>query len=324
MERKIGETFEYEDKKLQVKESASSGCGGCFFDEQRIPCSKNVAGYCDFKFRADKKKVIFVEVNEQPQKEIEVVNERKVGEVFEFEGKTLKVVETIGSTCYNCYFEVRDCDCENTRKVLGACLSETRTDNKPVIFVEVKKETKEQPQEEQEKEQPQAEQQPQKLNLCEILRDCPKGEMFWSPVFGNVWFYDIDKYTKRVKVKASGVGSWYINADGTITIDKVTSPEIMLYPSRKQRDWSKFIAPWLNKWRFDPKTLKAFDKVLVRSENIFNWNCSLFSNIDDFSSKYPFTCLGLGYKYCIPYNDETKHLVGTTDEAPDFYRYWED
>ena len=78
------------------------------------------------------------------------------------------------------------------------------------------------------------------------------------------------------------------------------------------------------KEKFDPKTLKAFDKVLVRSEKVFNWNCSLFSNIDDFDSKYPFTCLGLYYRFCIPYNDDTKHLVGTTDEAPEFYRYWED
>ena len=76
--------------------------------------------------------------------------------------------------------------------------------------------------------------------------------------------------------------------------------------------------------KFDPKTLKAFDKVLVRSENIFDWNCSLFSNINDFSSKYPFSCLGTCYKFCIPYNDDTKHLVGTKDEAPVFYRYWED
>ena len=78
------------------------------------------------------------------------------------------------------------------------------------------------------------------------------------------------------------------------------------------------------KERFDPKTLKAFDKVLVRSEKVFNWNCSLFSNIDDFSSKYPFSCLSMCYRFCIPYNDDTKHLVGTKDEAPDFYRYWED
>ena len=78
------------------------------------------------------------------------------------------------------------------------------------------------------------------------------------------------------------------------------------------------------KERFDPKTLKAFDKVLVRSEKVFNWNCSLFSNIDDFSSKYPFSCLGTCYRFCIPYNDDTKHLVGTKKEAPVFYRYWGD
>ena len=29
-------------------------------------------------------------------------------------------------------------------------------------------------------------------------------------------------------------------------------------------------------------------------------------------------------RMCIPYNDETKHLVGTTDEAHEYYRYWED
>ena len=30
------------------------------------------------------------------------------------------------------------------------------------------------------------------------------------------------------------------------------------------------------------------------------------------------------YDKCIPYNDETKHLLGTSDEAPEYYRYWED
>ena len=35
-------------------------------------------------------------------------------------------------------------------------------------------------------------------------------------------------------------------------------------------------------------------------------------------------CCGAYYKHCIPYNEETQHLVGTTDEAPDFYKFWED
>ena len=36
-------------------------------------------------------------------------------------------------------------------------------------------------------------------------------------------------------------------------------------------------------------------------------------------------CIGLGDKtIVVPYNEDTKHLVGTTDEAPEYYRYWED
>ena len=305
MERKIGETFEFEGKKLQVKESEEGSCNFCFFNAECKNRNLHVSGACDGAWRDDGKNVIFVEVQEQPQ-ETEEGKERKVGEVFEYEGKKLKVVETEKDSYNNCYLE--DCECAEKGKVCGACLSETRTDNKPVIFVEVKEEPEEQPQ-------------PQKINLCEVLKDCPKGEMFWSPVFGDVWFYDIDQYTKRVKVRTSGVGSWYINADGTITIDKVTSPEIMLYPSLKQRDWSKFTAPWLKKERFDPKTLKPFDSVLVYGE-YEGWFCTIFSHIT--VGSFPNNTASGNYAWCIPYNDETKHLVGTKYEAPYFYKYWED
>ena len=226
--------------------------------------------------------------------------ERKIGETFEYEGEKLKVVNA-GTACDGCYFKGKSCDNRNY-DITGIC-GWTRKDNQPVRFIKVA-------------EEQQAEQS-QKLNLCEILRDCPKGEMFWSPVFGDVWFYDIDQYTKRVKVRTSGVGSWYINADGTITIDKVTSPEIMLYPSRKQRDWSKFTGPWYKKKRFDTKTLKPFDKVIFKGHGM--WFCGLFSHIHN-----SYACVGETYYKCvIPYNDDTKHLVGTTDEAPEFYKYWE-
>lgn len=227
--------------------------------------------------------------------------ERKIGETFEYEGEKLKVIKA-GTACDGCYFKGKSCDNRNY-DITGIC-GWTRKDNQPVRFIKIT--------EEQQAERP------QKMNLCEILKDCPEGWMFWSPMFGNVWFYDIDQYTKRVKVRTSGVGSWYINADGTITIDKVASPEIMLYPSRKQRDWSKFTAPWLNKERFDPKTLKPFDKVIFKGHGM--WFCGLFSHIHN-----SYACVGETYYKCvIPYNDDTKHLVGTTDEAPKFYRYWED
>lgn len=77
------------------------------------------------------------------------------------------------------------------------------------------------------------------------------------------------------------------------------------------------------KKKFDPKTLKPFDKVLVRDKSCYNWMCELFSYIKT-ESEFKYWCISNGYKYCIPYNDDTKHLVGTSDEAPESYRYWED
>ena len=96
--------------------------------------------------------------------------------------------------------------------------------------------------------------------------------------------------------------------------------ECILFPSREERDWSKF-KPKKN--RFDPKTLQPYMKVLVRDRNFENWNCGFFSH-KDVSCAYPYRCIGTPYICCIPYNDETKHLLGTSGEAPEYYRYWED
>lgn len=76
--------------------------------------------------------------------------------------------------------------------------------------------------------------------------------------------------------------------------------------------------------KFDPKTLKSFDKVLVRDNKCKCWVVQLFSHIIEGELHYPYACINNSYKYCIPYNDDTKHLVGTSEETTEFYRYWED
>ena len=235
--------------------------------------------------------------------------ERKVGEVFEYKGKRLVAKETNIGSCTDCFFKLIGCTSQ-AKGNIGACSSITRTDNKSVIFVEVKAEPKEQAE------------QPQKLNLCEILRYCPQGETFWSPLLGYVKFHDINQKRNFIVISLESGETWDINADGTITFGDVTSPEVMLYPSREQRDWSKFTAPWLKKERFDPKTLKVFDRVLVNHDDI--WKVDFFSHICQYEPNGWCQCIGDSYYICIPYNDDTKHLVGTKDEAPDFYRYWED
>lgn len=77
--------------------------------------------------------------------------------------------------------------------------------------------------------------------------------------------------------------------------------------------------------KFDPKTLKPFDKVLVKTYFNMKWSCDLFSAmLDPNDCFFPYIGFNGKYKRCIPLNDETKHLVGTNDEAPEYYRYWEE
>ena len=108
-------------------------------------------------------------------------------------------------------------------------------------------------------------------------------------------------------------------ADGKILLR--LDGECTLFPSKEQRDWSKFKP---KQPKFDPKTLQPFDKVLVRDNSLGCWGAQLFSHIIKDEAHLPYACINNLYKYCIPYNDDTKYLVGTTDEAPEFYRYCED
>ena len=158
------------------------------------------------------------------------------------------------------------------------------------------------------------------LNLLEILKDCKKGTKLYSPIFGEVEFNCIYKDGSIECENECGV--WYFNIDGTITIGDVKSQIILLYPSKDQQDWFKFKVK-ANKPKFDPKTFNPFDKVLVRDGNEYCWCCDLFSNIIDGEEIYKYLCVSGAFEYCIPYNDDTKHLVWTNEEAPEFYRYWE-
>ena len=56
---------------------------------------------------------------------------------------------------------------------------------------------------------------------------------------------------------------------------------------------------------------KPFDKVLVRDSKSDKWRANLFGYID--KDEY-YHCVYANWVYCIPYNEETAHLLGTTDE----------
>ena len=149
------------------------------------------------------------------------------------------------------------------------------------------------------------------INLCQILKDCPKGTKLWSPVWGDITFETIDAFDGLVYVlKHKGVH--IILDNGKFDVDG----ECIIFPSKDQRDWSKFKAPIK---RFNPEEFKPFDKVLLRIDERDIWQPDFFGYKDGNC----ITCVTYGNVRCIPYNEETKHLAGKRDDCPEYYKWWE-
>ena len=182
------------------------------------------------------------------------------------------------------------------------------------------------------------------IDLTKILKDCPIGWKFYSSVYGDVeflgvshgcpvplhgkddeWYFMEDLMCKKYHIRIKTIfGEYDVSREGKL---RVGAGECTLFPSKGQRDWSKFTAPWYKKEKFDPKTLMPFDRVLARIDggNAYCWFADFVSTPT--IEKYdllPCIMSNKDANMIIPYNDETKHLVGTSEEAPEYYRYWED
>ena len=228
-----------------------------------------------------------------------------------------------------------------------------------------------------------------KINIAEILKDCPKGTKLYSPIFGEVKF---NKYHENIITILS------TSNDGRNTLNTFSKngsyysgysqSECLLFPSAKMRDWTKFFKRgdvvwgkdnmyaifegWANddytkfnsticvyvfdasfdeevvcdtdcfvkaregeraafianaekhyNGKYNPDTLqvepvkptcpfKPFDKVLVRDDDKHIWRANYFSHYSN-DYEYPYCCINGFYRYCIPYNEHTAHLLGTTD-----------
>lgn len=160
------------------------------------------------------------------------------------------------------------------------------------------------------------------LNLCKILKDCPKGTKLWSSVWGDVIFDKIYEgiCCKPIALTAVGCNDIALYSNGKMY--NIEESECILFPSKSQRDWSKFKAPVK---RFNPKEFKPFDKVLVCDSDESEWIPNFFGKLVKFNGYLAYDIINKGFwKMCIPYNDETKHLLGTTDDCPEYYKWWEE
>lgn len=143
------------------------------------------------------------------------------------------------------------------------------------------------------------------MNIAEILKNCPKGLKLYSSIHGEVELVCVNEYSDRYPIycKAKNGKEESFTSDGRILLD-YPDAECVLFPSKDQRDWSKFGAT--NK-EIKPQ-FKPFDKVLVRDGDDDKWVCDIFSHIDENDFYY---CVGTRWEQCIHY-EGNEHLLGTT------------
>ena len=72
--------------------------------------------------------------------------------------------------------------------------------------------------------------------------------------------------------------------------------------------------------KFDIKELKPFDKVLVRDGSSGIWRTGTYSFYNE--KNKAFVC-EYYWNQCVPYNEDTKHLLGTDHDCPEHYKNWE-
>lgn len=102
------------------------------------------------------------------------------------------------------------------------------------------------------------------MNIAEILKKCPKYTNLYSPILGEVKLVGVDK--KYITCRTSDGFEDSFQYDGKY-MAKYHDAECMLFPSRDQRDWSKFgMTDKITDTQSEPQ-FKPFDKVLVRDND---------------------------------------------------------
>lgn len=123
-----------------------------------------------------------------------------------------------------------------------------------------------------------------------------------SPLYDSTQLYHYKdvQWASSEQIEAVQKAAWLNHNAGIMEIEQ-TAKKI----EPKEDIWTK-------------EDFKPFDKVLVRDEDIHIWTPDFFSYIDEEF----YICIGNGWKQCIPYNEETAHLVGTTDVCSEKYKTW--
>lgn len=84
----------------------------------------------------------------------------------------------------------------------------------------------------------------EELNIAALLENCPKDTKLYSPIFGNVWFQRVRDTGYATMIDVTTSCNTEVNFYSNGKWNKYYSDsEVMLFPSKTQRDWNKFQRP---------------------------------------------------------------------------------
>ncbi len=146
------------------------------------------------------------------------------------------------------------------------------------------------------------------MNIAEILKDCPSGTRLYSPIYGELSLVNaVPGHIYPICCRTRRGNAVDFTEDGLLN---TTDAEPTLFPSKEQRDWSKFVVIEQDTNTRPKHQFKPFDRVLARDSDDEFWFSEQFGHID---SDGTFICCGKKYSQCIPY-EGNEHLLDTTNK----------
>lgn len=119
----------------------------------------------------------------------------------------------------------------------------------------------------------------------------------------------------------------HLDISGKYKIGKEDIVKIRLATEEEKKQFFSALAKKGKTWDAEKKAIvdlpkkcefKPFDKVLCRNSKDDTWEADFFARLTrkeiDYTQSGKYLCVGDLWMYCIPYNEETAHLLGTTDE----------
>lgn len=112
-----------------------------------------------------------------------------------------------------------------------------------------------------------------------------------------------------------------LDISGKYRIDKDEITEIRLATDSEKQQLFDALAKKGKAWDAEKKqivdlkpkwTPKPFDRVITRNAADDVWTANIFSHMDSHGEYVTIACVG-GYTYCLPYNEDTAKLIGTTN-----------